>query len=242
MSISTVDDARRPAPRLIATRRPEGPAGIALVLHGGGGRGSVPVSPVQLSVLRMVPIAGRIARAGHGRLAVFRLLNAVRGVGADPLSNVRWALGQLRQEYSPLPVALVGHSLGGSVALAAGGCADVQSVVALAPWLSGSESADQLSGKPTLIVHGSADRVTNPSAAARYAEHARRSGAPVSFVRVEQGEHTMLRRMPAFDVLTARYVHAALDPRHEHRHASGYRFRLERLALAARDEPGDYVI
>ena len=55
------------------------PRGVVLVLHGGAGRGSRRVSPAQLSVLRMVPVAGRIARAGTGRLAVYRLLNSHRG-------------------------------------------------------------------------------------------------------------------------------------------------------------------
>jgi hypothetical protein len=128
-------DARRPSPRLIATRVPNQPIGLTLVLHGGGGRGNMPVSPTQLSVLRMVPVAARIARVGHGRVAVFRLLNAVRGFGSDPLSNVRWALQELQKMYPRVPICLVGHSLGGSVALAAAGEANVGGVVALAPWL-----------------------------------------------------------------------------------------------------------
>jgi pimeloyl-ACP methyl ester carboxylesterase len=232
----------QPSPRLIATRDPTHPIGVALVLHGGGGRGNMPVSPTQLSVLRMVPVAARIARAGHGRIAVYRLLNAVRGFGADPLSNVRWALAQIGDRNTGLPVCLVGHSLGGSVALAAAGEARVHSVVALAPWLAGSESTSQLAQTPALIVHGSDDRVTNCRASQQYATQARQGGAPVSFVEVEHGEHTMLRRMPAFDLLAARYTHAVLDPDHADRHAHGYRSQLERLAVQAHDTPADYGI
>jgi hypothetical protein len=66
--------------RLIATSVPKDPEGVVLVLHGGGSRRRrMMVSPAQLSVLRMVPIARRAARAGKGRLAVYRLLNSVRG-------------------------------------------------------------------------------------------------------------------------------------------------------------------
>src|ERR1700684_4577646 len=62
------------APRLIEVSTPPAPAGAVLVLHGGASRRrSMRVSPAQLSVLRMVPIASRIARAGRDRLAVFRL-------------------------------------------------------------------------------------------------------------------------------------------------------------------------
>jgi pimeloyl-ACP methyl ester carboxylesterase len=74
-----------------------GPDAVAsvLVLHGGASRsGSPMVSPTQLSVLRMVPIARRIARLGRGRLAVFRLLNATRGWDTQhtPADDARWAL------------------------------------------------------------------------------------------------------------------------------------------------------
>jgi hypothetical protein len=48
--------------------------------------------------------------------------------------------------------------------------------------------------------------------------------------------------MPAFDVLAARYVHATLDPGHSDDRRSGFRSRLERLAVAARDTPGDFVV
>ena len=229
----------RPSPRVIATRLPDHPIGVALVLHGGGGRGTLAVSPTQLSVLRMVPIAARIARVGHGRLAVYRLLNAVRGFGSDPLSNVRWALEELRRTHPDLPVALAGHSLGGSVALAAAGEDDVAGVVALAPWLAGAERTRQLGDRPTLIVHGSNDRVTNCRASQQYAARARANGAAVSFVEVEHGEHTMLRRMPAFDLLAAHYTRAVLDPGHV---SMNPRSELERLAVEIRETPADYRI
>ncbi|WP_375476618.1 alpha/beta hydrolase [uncultured Jatrophihabitans sp.] len=231
-----------PAPRLIDSATPDSPAGVVLVLHGGGGRGTTPVSAAQLSVLRMVPIARRIAHAGHGTLAVLRLLNATRGVGVRPLANVEWALDQLRTRYPGLPVSLVGHSLGGSVALGAAGHDGVASVVALAPWLGGSEPVAQLRGRATLIAHGTRDRVTSSAASHDLAARARRAGAAVSYVAIERGEHTMLRRMPAFDLLAARFVHATLDVDHVGRARSGYRGRLDRLALAARDEPGEYAI
>ena len=82
-------------PRLIDTRVPHRPEGVVLVLHGGANRpGNPMVSPTQLSVIRMVPVARRVARAGRGRLAVLRLLNSVRGWDAErtpwPTWSGRW--------------------------------------------------------------------------------------------------------------------------------------------------------
>ena len=49
--------------RLIPVEVPDRPTGAVLVLHGGASRrDGVAVSPAQLSVLRMIPIAARIAR------------------------------------------------------------------------------------------------------------------------------------------------------------------------------------
>src|SRR5689334_24858422 len=112
------------SPKLIEVRVPREPEGVVLVLHGGASRRDrMRVSPTQLSVLRMVPIARRIARAGRGRLAVFRLLNSTRGWDTrhTPVDDARWALEQVRDRLGDLPVGLVGHSLGGRAALLAAG-------------------------------------------------------------------------------------------------------------------------
>ena len=118
-----------------------------LVLHGGGGRGTVPVSPTQLSVLRMVPVARRIAHAGRDELVVLRLLNAVRGFAADPLSNVCWALEQVRRAL-PRPPGRVWwgtRSVGRSRSARPTSTA-CETVVALAPWVGGTESVERVRG------------------------------------------------------------------------------------------------
>ncbi len=125
------------------------------------------------------------------------------------------------------------------MALAAAGEEDVAGVVALAPWLAGSERTGQLRHGPTLIVHGSNDRVTSCRASQHYAARARADGAAVSFVEVERGEHTMLRRMPAFDLLAAHYTRAIFEPEQV---SAGTRSQLQQLAVAARETPDDYRI
>jgi dienelactone hydrolase len=195
------------SPRLIDTRVPKRPEGVVLVLHGGANRpGSPMVSPTQLSVLRMIPVARRIARAGRGRLAVLRLLNSVRGWDSErtPVADVQWALEQVRERFGDVPVSLVGHSLGGRAALLAGGEEAVRSVVALNPWVYGNDSAD-LGGRRVLVVHGTEDRIADPGRAAAVARRLGRT-ADVEFVEVPGGRHAMLRHGAVFENAAADFV------------------------------------
>ena len=171
-----------------------------LVLHGGASRpGRSAVSPAQLSVQRMVPIARRIARAGRGRLAVLRLLNSHRGWDTKhtPIDDVSWALPQVRESYGDVPIGLVGHSLGGRAALLSGSLLGVRSVVALNPWVYPTDRAD-LAGRSVLVVHGTADRVADPERA-RVVASAIAETTDVTFVPVEGGKHAMLRHGATFE-------------------------------------------
>src|SRR5215217_8196061 len=110
--------------RLVEVTVPAHAEAVVLVLHGGASRRDMMlVSPAQLSVLRMVPTAQRIAREGRGRLAVLRLLNSYRGWDSQhtPLDDVRWAVEEVAARYGDRPVGLVGHSMGGRAALLSAG-------------------------------------------------------------------------------------------------------------------------
>jgi predicted esterase len=199
--------------RLVETTAPAYPAGVVIVLHGGAARReTMRVSPTQLSVVRMIPIAGRVARAGRGRLAVFRLLNSSRGWdgGHTPVDDVMWALSQVRARFgSDLPVALVGHSLGGRAAMLAGDQPGVRSVVALAPWVYPDDGRRDLSGRRVLIVHGDRDRIASPSRSLAVAEDLAR-GTDVGYLRVCGGKHAMLAHHRIFDRAAADFVTATM--------------------------------
>lgn len=200
-------------PRLIDVAVPENPAAVALVLHGGASRrGNMMVSPAQLSVLRMVPIARRLARLDGSRLAVYRLLNSARGWDTHhtPVQDTRWALDRIAGRHGQaLPSCLVGHSLGGRAALLTAGRPEVVSAVALAPWVYPTDVATGLGGKQLLIVHGSQDRIASPERSAELARRLSRH-AEVSYVTVQGGTHAMLRRHAAFTGLAAEFVAATL--------------------------------
>jgi alpha-beta hydrolase superfamily lysophospholipase len=203
-----------PEPRLIETVVPDEPEGAVLVLHGGGDRrGSPAVSPTQLSVVRMVPVARTVARHGHGRLAVFRLLNTTRGwaAGHTPVDDARWALGAIADRLGGrLPTCLVGHSLGGRAALLAARAPEVRSVVALAPWVSPSDAPTGLDGRRILVVHGTDDRIASPERSAALARRLEAAGADVRYVSVRGGTHAMLRRRASFDGLAAEFAATTL--------------------------------
>lgn len=196
------------SPRLLTARAPRSPKGVVLVLHGGANRTSDPmVSPTQLSVIRMIPVASRIARAGRGGLAVLRLLNSHRGwdTSHTPVMDVTWALGQVRERYGDgVPICLVGHSLGGRAALLAGGAPAVRGVVALNPWVYPHDNAD-LRDRRVLIVHGTDDRIA-PLAHAKTVAERLAATAEVRLVTVDGGKHAMLRHGGEFERAASDFV------------------------------------
>lgn len=192
---------------LVPVRTPIAPAGVVLVLHGGAGKAGNPVvSPAQLSVLRMIPVARRIARAGRGRLEVHRLLNSTRGwdTSHTPVHDVAWALDRLATRERDLRVALVGHSLGGRSALLAASMPSVHSVVALNPWIHPADRVEA-SGRQVLIVHGTQDRIA-PASRARSLATRMASRARVTYLEVPEGRHAMLRHRHAFERPAAEFV------------------------------------
>ena len=196
-------------PRLIDVAVPRDPTGAVLVLHGGASRrANMMVSPAQLSVLRMVPVARRIDRMADHRLAVFRVLNSRRGWDTrhTPVADAEWALDCAAERIGrALPACLVGHSLGGRAALLAAGRPEVQSVVALAPWVYPTDVASGLAGKRILIVHGSADRIASPQRSAALAK-ALSQQTDVAYITISGGKHAMLARHASFDGLAAQFV------------------------------------
>jgi alpha-beta hydrolase superfamily lysophospholipase len=61
-----------------------------------------------------------------------------------------------------------------------------------------------------LILHGTADHWTDPTASAVYGDAAARIGARVSYVAVEGGKHGMLRHARFWQTVTADYVASIL--------------------------------
>ncbi|WP_033292846.1 alpha/beta hydrolase [Amycolatopsis jejuensis] len=184
---------------VVRVRRARGQTrAVALVLHGGAEHSTVPVGWWRLAYLRMVPLARSLHRAGrpHG-LEVRLLRNRVYGWNApaeSPIPDARWALERIRAEHPGLPVVMVGHSMGGRVALRVADDPAVTGVCALAPWTPPGEPVDAVAGRAVLIVHGTRDRMTSPAESYTFAERARAVAARVARFEIAGEGHSMLRR------------------------------------------------
>jgi fermentation-respiration switch protein FrsA (DUF1100 family) len=87
----------------------------------------------------------------------------------DVLLGLAWLAGEGRRR-----VALVGHSFGGAVAIAAGAASEaVVAVAALSSQTRGTEAVASLSPKPLMVMHGSADEILPDACSCDIYERAR---------------------------------------------------------------------
>ena len=171
---------------------------VAVVLPGGRADSFEPTAARNLSGVRMRPFAASLQRDGarHG-LAVWSLRYRVRGWNgelASPLADVTSVLDEVRSRHADVPVVLVGHSMGGRVAMRLAGDRSVVAAVGLAPWLPNGEPVEQLSGRQVLLVHGDRDGVTSPRATQRFAERAAAIASHLDLVIVRGERHGMVLR------------------------------------------------
>jgi dienelactone hydrolase len=183
--------------------------GVVVVAHGGESVSTQPTSAYQPAVLRMIPLAAAVRHAVRGqRVVVRRNRFEVRGWNdsdASPVGDLTRLLDDVRDEFGPVPVVLVGHSMGARAALRAAGHPSVTAAAGLAPWLPPGEPVDQLAGRRILLAHGTADAVTRPADTWVYAERAR-ALTNVTTIEVRTGEHTMLWRAPLWHGLAAAFT------------------------------------
>ncbi|WP_228771269.1 alpha/beta hydrolase [Actinokineospora iranica] len=190
---------------------------VVLVLHGGRERSRERVTRRQLAYLRMVPFAWDIARKGAGQgIAVWLLRNRYRGWnGPDPdaVADARWALAEIRRAHGDVRVVLVGHSMGGRVALRVAGDESVVAVCALAPWTKPHDPVEHLAGRTVLIAHGLLDQTTDPEQSYGFASRAKAVTDRVARFDVPGERHAMLRKADKWTRLVTGFVLGVLDTR-----------------------------
>ena len=213
--MTNADQPVEVAPHLTVQEPRRTPACAVLLLPGGRADSFEPTASRHLAAVRMRPFGSALRRrAGRRGLAVALLRYRYRGWNGEemsPVADARWALDQLRGRLGEVPVALVGHSMGGRTALRVADDRSVRGVAALAPWILDGEPVDQLAGRRVLIAHGDRDRVTSPRASRGYAERARAVVTQLDYVSVRGETHAMLLRYPTWQRLTTTFVLSTLD-------------------------------
>jgi predicted esterase len=188
--------------------------GIVVVAHGGQVSSTETTTAVQPAVLRMIPIVAAIRHALRGSgTVVVRPRFGLRGWNGDqaaPVDDLNQALDGIAATYGPVPVVLIGHSMGARAAMRAAGHPSVYAAAGLAPWLPPGEPVGQLAGRRVLVAHGTADAVTNPQETWAYVERAR-AVTQVAAIEVRDGDHPMLRRARMWHAIAAEFARAALE-------------------------------
>lgn len=200
-------------PRLVINRSDEPVRAAVLVLHGGREQSISPVRARHLSVVRMVAVAGVIRRGLSGEnVAVARLRFGLRGWNEHgaPVVDATWALEELRERLGPVPVVLVGHSMGGRTAVRVAGFPTVTGIVALAAWLPKDDQVEQLSGRALVLVHGTRDTWVPATQSESFAERARPVATDVRLTLLPHTGHFMARRATTWHRLVVAAVRALL--------------------------------
>lgn len=187
-------DVRRAGFNLIM---PDGPVqSVVLVLHGGKADSFAPSRPWHLSSVRMRPFTAKLARQGRLRgVAVTQLRYGVRGWNGEtmsPVADAAWALQELAEHFGPVPIILLGHSMGARAAAHLAQQEQVSAVVALAPWWPDQDGLWFRRGQKLLVLHGVADGWTDPNESARQVLVAREHGVQARWLPMKGG-HFMLR-------------------------------------------------
>lgn len=182
--------------------------GIVLALHGGAPNSTTATPRLDPGYLRLVLAARAINARTGGHLKVALLRNAVRGwngAAGSPILDAEWALDRLTATYPGLPIGLLGHSLGGRQAFAVVTRPEVRSIVALAPWMADAYDAQDFLGKPTLVVHGNIDTITDADASEDLVCRIREAGGDARFESVS-GSHPLLWRAGRVHSMSAKFL------------------------------------
>lgn len=182
-----------------------------LLLHGGRSEGrSRPPARWGPPAARMIPFGRAVLRAVNGDgvalgMARYRY-RGWNGDRADAASDARRALDELAGRFGPVPVVLVGHSMGGRAALRVADHPGVRGVVALAPWCPLDEPVAQLGDRRAVLLHCPTDRVTDARGSWEFVRRARGAGVEACGVAMPLGGHAMLAGAADWHRLTAAVV------------------------------------
>ena len=195
---------------------PNSERGAVLVLPGGKPRSDEPSRPWQLAHLRVALLAWALRRRLGPGVEVRRVRYRLRGWNPGTLDAVRdatAALDDLLARHRPEDVVVVGHSMGGRVAVHLAAPGRVGGVVALAPWWPAGDAGLLSVPCRLLTMHGTADTWTDPVAAQAQTREAAERGLDARWVPVSGAGHFLIRHYTRWHRETADFVRECLSRR-----------------------------
>jgi alpha-beta hydrolase superfamily lysophospholipase len=200
---TTLKERAVPGPSLTRYDAPGRTEGMVLVLHGGKARSSAPVTGRSLTWRRALGMARALGDPLHGQgVGLWVLRYRTSGWNADgsgKAEDARWALDRILAEIGEVPVALLGHSMGGRTACKVADHDLVRGVVALAPWLPPGEPVAALTGRQLHAAHGRRDHITRAEDTRAYVERARGVASAASYTDMGERGHYLLRGVRAWN-------------------------------------------
>jgi pimeloyl-ACP methyl ester carboxylesterase len=187
----------------------ESDGGYVLVLPGGKMRSDRRSRCWQLANLRMAFFTAALRRRLGPAVEVRRVQYRYRGWNSprlDALRDAEAVLDRARDRFEPARIAVVGHSMGGRVAAHLAARGDVGTVVALAPWWTGSDGDLIPTSTRLLVGHGTADTWTDPRASRTQVDRAQQRGVDAQWVGFDGAGHYMVRQWGQWHRLAGEFV------------------------------------
>ncbi len=185
-----------------------------LVLPGGTDFSYRPFSPWQGSAVRMYPFTASIAATFGSRVRVHQARYRVYGWNggqASPMPYARNAVEQMSRATPGVPVAVIGHSMGGRIAALLGDDERVTDILALAPWWQHADWRHIHDGVRVVAVHGEADTVTYPARTAKGIAELADRGLDATYIGVPGGGHPMLDHIALWQREAVSFVRHSLE-------------------------------
>jgi predicted esterase len=205
------------APSLTRYDAPGQPRAVIVMLHGGKASSHTPVDGGSLSWRRSLAMQRAISpRAQKEGVSTWLLRYRHRGwndlAAPSPVPDAHWALDEVRREIGPVPVVLLGHSMGARTAVRVADDDQVRGVVALAPWFPPGEPVSALAGRHLAAAHGHRDRITSYRATELYVARAKPLAASATLRDMGRVGHYMLKRATAWNDFAVGEALRMLDP------------------------------
>ncbi|MFB8280371.1 alpha/beta hydrolase [Nocardia colli] len=193
------------------------PRGRVLVLTGGKVSSRQSSRPWHLSRVRTAALAMSLRRRLGPEHPIHHVHYRFRGWNSpelDALNDADRVLRELTAHDDGRPTYLVGHSMGARVAAHLAAIHDIAGIVALAPWWPDHDTDFISAGCRILVMHGTADRWTDPESSCRQVVRAQHRGLDATWTAVPDAGHFMLHRPFDWHRRTAEFIADTDDRRY----------------------------